>query len=251
MLGRRSLSAAKGCSSAVLNLLLPPRCLACGSKTGRTGALCPVCWSDMPFLENPVCARYGTPLPHDMGEGGLSARAIMDPPVFDSARSAARYDGPARQMVLALKFARHRDLSEPMGTWMARAGREFLSAESLIVPVPLHRWRLWQRRFNQAADLAASVARTAGCGYDPMLLARTRRTRQQVGLDAASRQKNVRGAFDIRAGREAEVFGRPVVLVDDVMTTGSTVSACARVLRKAGASRVDVLTFALAVPEES
>ncbi|MBD8891980.1 ComF family protein [Labrenzia suaedae] len=251
MSGSRSLKAGRICASAVLDLLLPPRCLACGCRTGHTGGLCPSCWMDMPFLENPVCERYGTPLPHDMGEGALSARAIMDPPVFDRSRSVARYEGPARQMVLALKFARHRDLGKPMGEWMARAGQELLSPESLVLPVPLHRWRLLCRRFNQSADLAAAVARAAGCTHEPMLLARTRRTRQQVGLDAASRQKNVRGAFAIRAGYVTDVFGRAVVLVDDVMTTGSTASACARVLKKAGASRVDVLTFALAVPEEA
>lgn len=204
----------------------------------------------MPFLDQPVCERYGTPLPHDMGQGALSARAIMDPPVFDRARSAARYEGPARQMVLALKFARRRDLSGPMGTWMARAGDELFTPDSLLVPVPLHRWRLWRRRFNQSADLAASVARAAGCRHEPMLLARTRRTRQQVGLDAASRHKNVRGAFAIRPGWENDVFGKPVVLIDDVMTTGSTVSACCRVLKRAGASRVDVLTFAVAIPDD-
>lgn len=239
----------RSASRALLDMLLPPRCLSCTAVTDNPGGLCGSCWAQMPFVEPPWCQRYGSPFTHDIGPDGLSPRAIADPPVFDRARAVALYSGPARDLVLKLKFSRRRDLVDPMGMWMARAGREFLDPESLVVPVPLHRLRLWQRRFNQAADLGRSVASSSGASFVPDLLRRTRRTQQQVGLDAAARKRNVRGAFEVRPDREALVNGRKVVLVDDVMTTGSTVAACTRVLRSAGAQGVDVLTFAIAGPD--
>lgn len=239
----------RSASRALLDLLLPPRCLSCTAVTDNPGGLCGTCWAQMPFLEPPWCQRYGIPFTHDIGPDALSPRAIADPPIFDRARGVALYSGPARDLVLKLKFSRRRDLVDPMGRWMARAGRELLDTESLVVPVPLHRLRLWQRRFNQAADLGRSAASSSGASFVPDLLRRTRRTRQQVGLDASARKRNVRGAFEIRSGKEALVQGRKVVLIDDVMTTGSTVAACARVLRSAGAQSVDVLTFAIAGPD--
>ncbi|MEJ8475746.1 ComF family protein [Roseibium sp. H3510] len=242
--------AGKVAGRAMLDLVLPPRCLACQARVATPGNLCGRCWQGMAYLAAPVCARYGTPFSHDLGEGGLSARAIMDPPVFDKASAVATYQGIARSLVLSLKFNRRRDLAEPMGSWMAQAGRELIMPETLVIPVPLHRFRLWQRRFNQSADLARVVAREAGLDWDPMLLQRARRTRQQVGLDSSARQTNVRGAFKLRNGWENQVHGRPVLLIDDVLTTGSTVAACTKVLRKAGAVSVDVLTFAVAVNED-
>lgn len=202
----------------------------------------------MPFVEPPWCARLGTPFSHDLGKDGLSPKAIAAPPVFKRARAVAHYSGPARDLVLALKFARRRDVAVSMGRWMARAGSEFLSKDCVIAPVPLHRLRLWQRRFNQAADLASAVASASGCAFEPDLLRRCRSTRQQVGLDASARQRNVSGAFQVRGGREPLIAGRSIVLIDDVFTTGSTVSACTRVLELAGASSVDILTFANADP---
>lgn len=202
----------------------------------------------MPFVEPPWCARLGTPFSHDLGRDGLSPKAIADPPVFNRARAAAHYSGPARDLVLALKFARRRDVAAPMGRWMARAGSELLTGDCVVVPVPLHRLRLWQRRFNQAADLASAVASVSGCAYEPDLLRRFRSTRQQVGLDASARQRNVRGAFQVRTGDRSLIAGKSVVLIDDVFTTGSTAAACTRVLERAGASTVDILTFANADP---
>ncbi|WP_289035283.1 ComF family protein [uncultured Roseibium sp.] len=236
---------------AVLDFLLPPRCIGCQARVSLPGNLCGVCWREMPFIAAPVCARYGTPFTHDIGEGGLSARALTDPPLFERLRAVATYQGIARDLALALKFNRRRDLAEPMGRWMVHAGRELISPDTVVMPVPLHRLRLLQRRFNQSADLARVIAREASIDWDPMLLRRARRTRQQVGLDSSERQKNVRGAFELRQGWSNTLHGRPVLLVDDVLTTGSTVTACTKVLRAAGASSVDVLTFAIAVGDEA
>ncbi|WP_428522389.1 ComF family protein [Roseibium sp.] len=231
----------------LLDALLPRRCPCCERGVASGLGLCGSCWQEVRFLERPWCHRLGTPFTHNVGEGALSPRAIAEPPEFDRLRAVAYYSGPAKDLVLGLKFARRRELAEAMGIWMARAGAEFLR-DSLIIPVPLHWTRLWQRRFNQAGDLARVVAEVSGTEYAPFVLKRTKRTQQQVGLPAKERKRNVRRAFQVPGGQLQSLAGRSVVLVDDVYTTGSTVSACTKVLKSAGASTVDVLTFALADP---
>lgn len=238
----------RGLARAAFDGLLPPRCPVCDAVIAADHSLCPACWTAMPFIEAPWCDRLGTPFSHDLGEGALSARAIADPPVYDRARAATLYKGAARDLVLGLKFGARRDVAGLMGQLMARNGQDVLLPGSLLVPVPLHRLRLWQRRFNQAALLAQAVARVSGVAIEPCALERTRRTRQQVGLTAKQRQVNVRGAFRVSPADRDKIHGRNVILVDDVLTTGSTLAACTRVLRAAGATRVDVLTFAIADP---
>ena len=130
---------------------------------------------------------------------------------------------------------------------MARAGAAQLGACDLIVPVPLHRWRLLQRRYNQSALLALQLGRLSGKPVAPDLLRRRRNTPSQGRLSRAQRQQNVRGAFTVAPGRVSEVTGNGILLIDDVLTTGATVEACARVLKRAGAARVEVLTLARAV----
>lgn len=228
-----------------LDLLLPPRCICCDRFTSGDVGVCGSCWQKIPFLERPWCARLGIPFSHDVGDGALSPRAIADPPVFDRLRAVTHYHGPARDLVLALKFGRRRELAAPMGRWMARAGAELLDG-AIVVPVPLHWTRLWQRRFNQAADLARHVSRLSGAPYRPDLLLRSKRTRQQVGLAATDRRKNVRRAFRVKAQGQLVLSGKRAVLVDDVFTTGSTAAACTKVLLEAGVACVDVLTFAQA-----
>jgi len=238
-------------AGAVLDGLLPHRCLCCDSRVAQGDGLCAACWRDMPFLERPWCQRLGTPFTYDVGAGAWSPRAIADPPLFDRLRSVALYDGPARQLVLALKFSRRRELARPMARWMVRSGEELLTPDSLVAPVPLHWTRLVTRRFNQAADLAREIGRQCGACYEPQLLKRHKRTRQQVGLSAKERRKNVRTAFVPGPLRSGPLAGRHVVLVDDVMTTGSTLAACSKCLLRAGAASVDVLTFALVDPNAS
>lgn len=238
----------RGIVRVTLDALLPPRCLCCDTLAGAEAGLCPTCWQSMSFIEKPLCYRLGTPFSYDVGEQAWSPRAIAAPPLFERSRSVALYEGPARTLVLALKFGRRRELAQPMGRWMHGAGREFLQPDSLIVPVPLHWLRCLSRRFNQAADLARVVAGECGGDYDPDLLKRRQKTRRQVGLSARDRHRNVRSAFGINPKRAGILEGRHVVLIDDVITTGSTVTACTKTLLSAGAASVDVLTFALAVP---
>lgn len=231
----------------VTDIALPPRCGACNRQTERSGAVCSACWRRIAFIERPFCARLGLPFPCDLGEGALSAEAIARPPVFDRARAVASYDGPARELVTALKFRDRTDLVPLMAAWMVRAGAELLTPDALVVPVPLHRRRLLARKHNQAALLANAVAGAAGCDGVPDLLVRTRATRAQIGLSARQREANVRAAFRIATRRQPRLKGRHVVLVDDVFTTGATVTAATRALKKGGVASVDVLTFARVV----
>jgi ComF family protein len=150
-----------------------------------------------------------------------------------------------RRLVHGLKYADRHDGVRLLGRWLASAGAELLPHADVLVPVPLHPWRLWQRRFNQSALLAQALARQTGHPVTANVLIRVRRTASQVGLSPDQRRRNVEGAFRIRATPHRTVDGRSVVLVDDVRTTGATVEACARALRRAGARRVDVLTLSL------
>ena len=190
----------------------------------------------------------GTPFSHDMGEGFLSAEAIANPPPFARARSAVVYSGVARRMVQSLKYNDATNLAPWMARWMVRAGAELIADADVVVPVPLH-WRrfLW-RRFNQSAELARALAALSGKPFEPLALTRVKVTRQQVGLGLSAREDNVRGAFRVEQRHDILVRGRRVVLIDDVYTTGATVSAASRALKRGGAAGVDVLTFARVLP---
>jgi ComF family protein len=183
-----------------------------------------------------------------MGEGALSAEAIANPPPFNRARAAVAYSGVARRMVQGLKYRDQTDLARWMAEWMMRAGAELLAEAELVAPVPLHRRRFFWRKFNQSAELGRAIARLAGLPFEPDAVTRVKTTRQQVGLGLKEREDNVRGAFRVLPQSEIHVRGRRVLLVDDVYTTGATVSAVARALKRAGAANIDVLTFARVIP---
>ena len=232
---------------ALVDLVLPPVCPACRAPVGSAPGLCLDCWTTVTFFEEPWCERLGTPLPVDLGPGTLSAEAVATPPVFGRSRAAVAYDGVVPRLVQAFKYGDRLDLAPMFAAWTARAGRDLLADCDLVVPVPLHRWRLLGRRYNQAAVLAARLARLAGRPYRPLVLVRRRSTRRQVGLSQASRAQNMAGAFAVPGWARSSVKGRRVLLVDDVYTTGATVSAACRALLRAGASQVDVLTLARVV----
>jgi len=231
-----------------VDIVYPPSCMACLAATQQSAALCAACWTAMPFVERPFCERLGTPFTHDLGQGLISPEAMANPPVYGRARVVARYeDGPARQLVHRLKYGDRVELAAAMGRWMARSGADLLSDADLLVPVPLHRWRLFGRRFNQAAELAHVIAGISGVAADPLALRRIRPTRPQVGLTRAQRAENVQGVFRVEEAAKAVIAGRKIVLVDDVMTSGATANAAARVLLRAGAAGVDALVFARVV----
>nr|WP_238258124.1 ComF family protein [Methylobacterium gnaphalii] len=230
---------------AVLGLVYPPTCIACGQATAEPHALCPACWSGLRLIERPYCERLGTPFALDLGVGTLlSPRAIAEPPVFQRARAVALYDGTAQDLVRRLKYGDRLDLGRAMARMMASAGAELIAEADLVVPVPLHALRLWRRRFNQAALLARSVAKASNLPCDVRALARVKRTRPQVGLTRAQRADNLQGAFRVPEAAKPRLAGRHVLLIDDVTTTGATGNAAARALLRAGARQVDLLTFA-------
>ena len=231
----------------LVDLALPQRCAACGRQMTARG-LCGPCWARVDFISGPVCDRLGTPFPYDQGptetgESVVSPAALANPPDFARARAVARHDGPARDLAHALKFNDRMETANLMAAMMIRAGIDLVPACQVVVPVPLHRRRLFKRRYNQAALLAERIALAACLEYEPFAIERVKSTRHQVGLNARERRRNVSGAFKVPAAMRPLVEGRRVLLVDDVLTTGATVNACARALRRAGAEATDVLTF--------
>ena len=231
-------------AQALADWIIPPVCLGCATAVGRTGALCGTCWSQVQFVEEPFCPVLGTPLAYNSGLGTMSLQALADPPPFDRARAAVLYDDVARRIIRSFKFGDSPELAPWMAAWMMRVGQEFMQPEAVIVPVPLHRNRLIHRRFNQSAELARNLSRMGTLRYRPEILSRVRSTRQQVGLGAKERARNVQGAFHVPKAHEIEVKGSHIILVDDVYTTGATLRACARALRRKGAAKIDCLTFA-------
>jgi ComF family protein len=239
---------ATGLSAWPADVLFPAVCIGCRRHVAQPATLCGQCWPKLKFLERPWCVVFGTPFSHDMGEGFLSAEAIANPPPFARARAAVAYSGIARQMVQALKYRDRTDLAPWMARWMLRAGSELLADTDVVVPVPLHGRRFFSRRFNQSAELARAIGALSGKRFEPSAVRRVKVTRQQVVLGPREREDNVRGAFRVPLEGEIHVRGRRVLVVDDVYTTGATVSAVTRALKRAGAARVDVVTFARVLP---
>jgi ComF family protein len=235
---------AAGFAGGGVRLLYPPVCMACKAATDSSDTLCSACWGAMRFIAQPLCDRLGTPFPVDYGGPLLSPAAIADPPVFARARAVALYEGPARELVHRLKFNDRLELAKGMGRLMAVAGQQLIADCALVVPVPLHWTRAWSRRCNQATELARVIAGHGGVQLAPGLIRRVRRTHTQVGLTRAQRRDNLQGAFRLGSEAALALSGRRVLLVDDVLTTGATCNAAARVLLRGGATAVDVLTFA-------
>jgi ComF family protein len=238
--GRGLLSA----SLSTADLLVPPVCASCRTSVADHDTLCPECWRSVDFIRPPLCDVLGIPLPYDSGGRMVSAAALAAPPAYRRARAVAHYNDRLREMVHGLKYADQHHGGRLFGRWLVVAGRELLADAELIVPVPLARYRLWRRRFNQAALLAGAVAAETGKPYAPLVLRRTKATASQVGLTSDQRRRNVQGAFSVPESARAFISGRQVLLVDDVVTTGSTVDAAAGALLRGGAAAVDVLALA-------
>lgn len=229
---------------ALVDLVLPPRCPACRVIVDGDDHFCARCWPDLAFITPPWCACCGTPFAHDMGTGALCGACLAEPPRFASARAALAYGGPARDVILGLKHGDRLHLARLMGRAMQRVGSELLdpAGRPLLVPVPLHWTRLVRRGANQAALLTKAIGRLSGAEVALFALSRVKPTPSSRGLGRQARARNVRGVF--RVVDKAAVRGRRIIIIDDVLTTGATVEACARVLRRAGAAEVHVLTFA-------
>ncbi len=230
----------------LLNLLLPPHCMMCDQPVDRHGLLCPACFGAVTFILDPCCGRCGVPFATtaQAGRNRLCPACTEHPPLFMRARAALRYDAAARRLILPFKHADRTEFASVLATHMARAGAALLNDSDILVPVPIHRTRLFRRRYNQAAMLARSLSARARRPVLPDALCRVRGTDPLGGKSAEERTAELVGTIELRQSRAAGIAGRRVLLIDDVMTSGATANACAAVLLRAGAASVDVLAAA-------
>ncbi len=225
----------------LMGLSLPPRCPVCGVVVGADHQFCASCWSAMTFLGPPWCAGCNRPFAYDRGAGARCATCIADPPRHAGIRAAVAYDAVSRGLALRLKYGRRTGLGETMARHIMRTMPDGLD---LLVPVPLHRWRLWSRGFNQALVMALAIARRTGVPVDRDALLRTRATPSLKGLGRKARARAVAGVFAVAADRRKDVRGKAIGLVDDVYSSGATTDAATRALLAAGARSVTVLCWA-------
>lgn len=230
-----------------LDILAPRACPSTGAPLAGGGGFSAQAWRILSLIDQPLCSSCGAPFAHDEGPDAVCAACVADPPAFDAARAALVYDESSHGLITAFKHADRTDLAPLFAQLMTRAGADLLVAGALIAPTPLHPRRLFERRYNQSALLAQRIARATKGVYAPDLLVRIRATPPQASLSAAARRRNVAGAFAPARNALARIAGADIVLVDDVMTTGSTLSACARTLKKAGARTVKALALARAL----
>lgn len=256
-------SAVGSLTRPLLATLYPPRCLACADRTDGARGLCGACWRETHFITGAACVKCGVPLVGDprptqaaLGAFISDATEICDPclrrpPPWDAGAAAVLYGGAARRAVLALKHGDRLDMRDALAEWMLPAGRALLTRADIVAPVPLHWRRLLRRRYNQSAELARALARRADREMVPDLLTRRRFTTPQEKMDWAARARNQAGAFVVTPRHAARIGGSSILLIDDVLTSGATLSSSAEALRAAGAARVDVLVLARVAFAES
>lgn len=238
MIGTAQLKAIGG---RLLDFALPPRCASCGTITDQLHSFCTDCWKKIEFLGDAGCGTCGLPL--EGTDIGQCAACLAQPPRIERTRAAVAYDEVTRGLAIRLKYGRKIALARTMARYMAPlVSRD--CADPLIVPVPLHRSRLWWRGFNQAGIVARELSRRTCIGHSPFALRRIKRTPSLRGLSASQRRRAVAGAF---AAERSIVEGKTIILIDDVLTTGSTAEGCARALKKAGAARVELISWARVV----
>lgn len=231
----------------VVAYALPPRCAGCGAITDTDHRFCIECWASLRFLGPPWCAACHAPFEYDRGEGARCGRCLANPPVHGGINAAVAYGPVARTLALRLKYGGRASLAKTAASLMMR---HLPRDADILVPVPLYRWRIWSRGYNQAGLIAAALARESGLTWIPDLLVRTRSTPALRNMGGKARRQAVRGAFAIEKEKRAHVLGRHVVLVDDVYTSGATTDACVSTLRKAGAAHVSILCWARVIDTE-
>ncbi|MBR2124268.1 MAG: ComF family protein [Acetobacter sp.] len=230
-----------------LEILYPPVCVSCGAEVEQTGLLCSACFAQTWSVTQPFCRSCAMPQKSAafLGESGLCFSCETHPPIWGQARAAFTYTSVIRRLILQFKYSDREEHAAFLGTHMAQAGADLLKENTLLVPVPVHRWRLLQRKYNQAAWLARHIAQISGADYMPDALLRRHKTARLARFSRRERQHEMRRAIVARASRQALLAGRHVILVDDVLTTGATATACTEALYEVGVSHVDVLVAAV------
>lgn len=249
-----SLNFCAGKGKPILNRLIemiyPTRCLACGSETSNERGLCMECWKETHFATGQVCDSCGVPVQETDVEPSYCDQCVSTPPAWDQGRCSVLYEGSGRKLALLLKHSDRLDLVPEMGKWMHQSAKSIIDTDMIIAPVPLHRLRLLRRRFNQASVLAQKIAQINGSKPSVDLLCRIKPTEMQKGMDRESRFRNLSASIILNRRYQEQMNGKSVLLVDDVMTTGATLSSCAETCRQAGAKKVNTIVFArVARPE--
>ena len=238
-----------GIARLVLDVIYPPECPSCRVPVETMHNLCAACFAKLRMITKPMCACCGIPFAVPTGEDGKCPECLLEPPMFDRARSVMVYDGVSAPLVSALKFHDQWAGLTRYASMLCATGSELLAQADIIAPIPLHWRRLWWRKYNQSALLAYGISREKGIPCLPDLLWRTRYTKPQMRLKRSDRGKNVRNVFAVTEKFCTAIAGKNILIIDDVVTTGATVDACAKVLKKAGAAKVNVLTLARTVKE--
>jgi ComF family protein len=231
----------------LVDYALPPRCPGCGAVTDDDHRFCIACWQSLDFLGEPCCARCGMPFPYE--SGGECAACLADPPRFDRTRAAVAYGEIARKVALKLKYSGRPGVARTIARFMERHVEP--GSDAILVPVPLHRWRIWRRGYNQSALVAAALAQRTRLEVELGVLERIKRTPPLRGMGRRQRAQTVRGAFRVPKAMRARIAGRTILLIDDVFTTGATANGCAGALKRAGAARVEIICWARVVARDS
>ena len=229
-----------------MQMVLPPRCPVTLEEIGGNSFLSPSAWQSLQFIEAPFCDRCGVPYKADYGDEIECPSCIAEPPTFDQARAAVIYDDASHQLIVSYKHSDRAELAPMFAQWMNRAGADLLRRDAIIVPIPLHPRRLFMRKYNQSALIASEVGKLSGARVILDLLRRVRHTPPQQSLSAEARKRNVSGAFQLNRS-SGDLRKKRIILVDDVLTTGATLSAAATVLKRAGVSQVSALVAARVV----
>lgn len=232
-----------------IDIVFPPQCLSCKAKVESNGSLCHKCWEAIEFISSPQCVVCGVPFELATSERQICGKCIADPPKYKAARAVFSYDDASSKLITNFKYYDSTASGLHFAKWMLRAGKGFIDEADIIVPVPLHKIRLLSRRYNQSALLCNSLSEVTAKKVCNKLLIRHKNTKPQAGLSFNMRVNNVKSAFKVNNKFQDEITGKNILLVDDVMTTGSTINSCTKVLLKAGAKNVFVLTIAMTVKD--
>lgn len=232
----------------IIDFILPPRCLLCNKIIGVDDSLCPDCFNHISFIAKPYCKCCGTPLPFNHSSHELYCANCLKQkvsPLF-MCRSAVQYDIFSKKLILDFKFSDHIENKILLSRWLLMAGKDIFSTKpDIILPIPLHYSRLFQRKYNQSAVLVRELSKLTNIPADYSVLKKYRYTKPQIICNGQLRKKNIKDAFVVT--NPYLIKGKHIVLIDDVYTTGATLTECAKILKKSGASKVSALTVARVV----